>query len=281
MNPDLTSKQAASPVVEGFGKEWRKFDQSGASDEELGELFRLYFSLFPWDRVGSDAVGLDVGCGSGRWARIVAPRVGRLYCVDASAEALEVAGAALRPLGNCEMVLASAEHLPFPDNFADFGYCLGVLHHTPDTAAGMKECGRILKPGAPFLVYLYYAFDNRPGWFRALWRISNLVRGGISRLPFGLRAAICEVLAALVYFPLARTAALAEKMGVSVDAFPLSAYRKRTFYMMRNDALDRFGTALEKRFTRREIEDMMKAAGMGEIRFREEYPYWCAVGYKR
>ena len=43
----------------------------------------------------------------------------------------------------------------------DFGYSLGVLHHIPDTCAGIKACARLLKRGGPFLVYLYYAFDNR------------------------------------------------------------------------------------------------------------------------
>ena len=48
----------------------------------------------------------------------------------------------------------------------DFGYSLGVLHHLEDTQAGMAACVRKLKPGAPFLVYIYYALENRPIWFR-------------------------------------------------------------------------------------------------------------------
>jgi hypothetical protein len=50
---------------------------------------------------------------------------------------------------------------------------------------------------------------------------------------------------------------------------------------MRTDALDRFGTRLEQRYTRRQIEDMMRQAGLERIRFSEHEPYWCAVGYKR
>jgi len=59
---------------------------------------------------------------------------------------------------------------------------------------------------------------------------------------------------------------------------PLSYYRDRSFYVMRTDALDRFGTRLEKRFSRAEIESMMSAAGLGTIVFREGAPFWCAVG---
>jgi hypothetical protein len=50
---------------------------------------------------------------------------------------------------------------------------------------------------------------------------------------------------------------------------------------MRNDALDRFGTRLEQRFTRPEIADMMQRAGLERIVFSDRMPFWCAVGYKR
>lgn len=69
-----------------------------------------------------------------------------------------------------------------------------------------------------------------------------------------------------------------EKRGLGVHGIPLSYYRKHTFYTLRTDARDRFGTPLEQRFTRAEIEQMMRAAGLDEIRFSKGAPYWCAVG---
>jgi hypothetical protein len=62
-----------------------------------------------------------------------------------------------------------------------------------------------------------------------------------------------------------------------VDSWPLSAYRDRSFYVMRTDAYDRFCTPLEQRFTRAEIEAMLTEAGFRNIRFSERAPYWCAV----
>lgn len=151
----------------------------------------------------------------------------------------------------------------------------------PDTTAGLAACVRKLHRGAPFLVYLYYAFDNRPAWFRGVWRISDMFRRIISRLPFWLKRLVCEVLASVVYWPLARLALLGELAGRTVGNWPLSAYRRQSFYVMRNDSLDRFGTRLEQRFTRAEIELMMQQAGLDRIQFSEAEPYWCAVGYKR
>ena len=61
---------------------------------------------------------------------------------------------------------------------------------------------------------------------------------------------------------------------------PLSAYRYLSFYTMRTDALDRFGTPLEQRFTRYEIKEMMERAGLERIEFYPDLPFWCAVGYR-
>jgi len=61
---------------------------------------------------------------------------------------------------------------------------------------------------------------------------------------------------------------------------PLAYYRHRSFYTMRTAALDRFGTRLEQRFTRLEIEKMMREAGLTDITFSEEPPFWCAVGFR-
>lgn len=72
-----------------------------------------------------------------------------------------------------------------------------------------------------------------------------------------------------------------EKLGGNVDALPLSAYRRRSFYMMRADALDRFGTRLERRYTASEIRSMMEQAGLDQIKFSDDMPYWCAIGFKK
>lgn len=266
-------------VVAGFGDEWSRFDQSGVSDGELLRMFDNYFNIFPWDELPNDAVGFDLGCGSGRWARFVAPRVGRLYLFDPAEKALDVARRNLAAVDNCVFTLACAEAIPLDDGACDFGYSLGVLHHIPDTEAGLRECVSKLKKGAPFLLYLYYSFDNRPAWFRGIWKVSDWARRRISSLPFPARSLISQTMAALVYWPMARAALVLERAGRNVSGFPLAQYRHNSFYVMRNDALDRFGTRLEKRFSKYEIESMMVRCGLERIRFSET-SFWTAVGHR-
>jgi ubiquinone/menaquinone biosynthesis C-methylase UbiE len=267
-------------TVDGFGEEWSAYDQISLNPAELQNIFDQYFSIFPFERLPPDAEGFDLGCGSGRWADRFSKQVGLLHCIDPSQKALAVARRRMEGRVGLRFHLAGSDDIPLADNSQDFGYSLGVLHHIPDTARALADCTRKLKAGAPFLVYLYYRFDNRPLWFRMLWQSSELGRLVISRLPFGLRKVTTILIASLIYWPLARTALLLERLGLSVSAFPLGHYRRFSFYTMRTDALDRFGTRLEQRFTRNEIAAMMAGAGLADIQFRESEPFWVACGIK-
>ncbi len=267
-------------TVVGFGLEWEKFDQSEMPEVEREDLFNWYFRIFPWGELAENAIGCDIGCGSGRWAMLVAPRVGHLHCVDPSS-AIEVARRNLSHLSNVTCHLAGVDDLPFEEASMDFAYSLGVLHHIPDTAAALASCVQKLKYGAPMLVYLYYAFDNRPIWFRWLWQISDAIRKIVCQMPSGMKYFTSQIFAAALYWPLARAARLGNMIGFDVESWPLTAYRDRTFYTMRTDALDRFGTRLEHRFSRIEIEKMMQNAGLENVYFSEGLPFWCAVGTRR
>lgn len=266
-------------TVASFGDEWTRFDQSGMSNDEARKVFNEYFAIFPWDTLPPGAEGFDMGCGSGRWARWVAPKVGKLHCIDPS-NAIEIARVNLSAHGNTSFHQASVDSQCLPSNSQDFGYSLGVLHHVPDTAAAIRSCVDLLKPGAPLLLYLYYAFDNRPWWFHAIWRASDLARQLIYRLPPAIKHLTTDAIALLIYMPLSVISKLTEWIGFNVGSIPLSYYRKHSFYTMRTDARDRFGTPLERRFTRHQIGEMMKFAGLVNVCFSDAAPYWCAIGYK-
>ena len=267
-------------TLKSFGDEWSRFDQAELPFTEATRIFNEYFAVFPWDKLPKDASGFDMGCGSGRWAKLMAPRVGHLHCIDPSS-ALEVAKRGLAQAGNVSFHSASVDDSPLPENSQDFGYSLGVLHHVPDTARAIRSCVAMLKPGAPFQLYLYYAFDNRSCLFKLTWRCSDLLRRAICRLPSTLKHLVTDILAVVVYYPLARFSLLLERTGVKVASVPLSYYRNHSFYTMRTDSRDRFGTPLEQRFTRKEIATMMDDAGLCDVRFSDRAPFWCAVGFKR
>ena len=266
-------------VVEDFGLEWTNYDQS-LSELNLEEAFDQYFSIFPSSFLHSNSVGFDAGCGSGRWAKYIAPKVKHLFCIDASYKAIQVAQRNLIDLNNCSFECSSIDKCNLPENSMDFGYSLGVLHHIPDTTSALKTCVSKLKRNSPFLVYLYYKFDNKPFWFKLIWKMTDIARRIICLLPFNLKLYVSRLIALIIYFPLARLSFVLERLGVNISNIPLSDYRNKSFYFMKTDALDRFGTRLEKRFTKTQIFTMLKEAGLSSIEFSEKTPFWVAIGYK-
>jgi len=273
-------KNADDVTIESFNSEWVHFDQSALSEEEHEKLYLAYFEIFPFNELPEDAEGFDMGCGTGRWARRVAPRVGKLNCIDPALGALDVARKNLSSTNNVNFINAGVSDNALPRQSQDFGYSLGVLHHIPDTYEAMRSCVELLKPGAPFLVYLYYNFENRPRWFRNVWRMSELIRTAVSKLPDKSKVVVTDFLAAGIYWPLARFSRLLEALKIDPSFMPLSNYRCSSFYTMRTDSRDRFGTPLEQRFSRAEITDMMTRCGLTAIVFSETEPYWVALGRK-
>ncbi|MFB0993722.1 MAG: class I SAM-dependent methyltransferase, partial [Paracoccaceae bacterium] len=219
-------------TVSAFGDEWSRFDQEALKDEEHTFLFDTYFHIFPWETLPEEAQGFDMGCGSGRWAKLVAPKVASLTCIDPSPEALAVAQRNLYKLPNVNFLNAGVSDQALPQNSQDFGYSLGVLHHIPDTASALHDCVEMLRPGAPFLLYLYYRFDNRPKWYALVWHASDIMRRMIFRMPPWLKSKVTDIIASLVYLPIARLALLGERLGMNVGGWLLSSYRNTSFYTM-------------------------------------------------
>ena len=272
-------KNIDKATVDSFGDEWGRFNQADLSSKEAQEIFDQYFSIFPWQSLPQNAEGFDLGCGSGRWAKIMVKKVGHLHCIDPS-NAIEVARESLLDASNVSFYKKSVDEFSLAMNSQDFGYSLGVLHHVPDTAGAVKECASLLKPGAPFLMYLYYALENKSFFYKLLWRCSDFLRKIICRLPSGLKHLITDLIAVIIYFPFAKGSLMIEKLGLNVSSIPLSFYRNCSFYTMRTDSRDRFGTPLEQRFTKEEIYELMEDAGFKNIIFNSSEPRWCVVGIK-
>ncbi len=269
-------------TVQAFSDQWTRFERSIREREEDNKrVFDRFFFHFPWKKLPAKAKGFEIGCGRGRFLKYVAPNVGRIDAVDPSPVAIAQAKKFNPDLKNVKYYQESTGALSLKNGAYDFGYSFGVLMCVPDTQAAITECADLLKPGAPFCLYMYYNLDGRPAWYRGLWRASDVLRRIICRLPKGPAFFITNMIAALVYWPLARGAALAEKFGKNVHDWPLSDYRHSAFARMRGTSRDRFGTPLEKRFSRAEMTEMMEKAGFENIKYYDGPPYWCMFGTKR
>lgn len=118
-----------------------------------------YAELMPFQ--GHDGkVVVDYGCGPGieltGLGLYSKPRL--LYGVDVSSSALEKAGMRTRLHGiDCKLLLLSQETgtIPIESSSVDLVHCSGVLHHTPNPVAILKEFRRILVPQGTANVMVY------------------------------------------------------------------------------------------------------------------------------
>lgn len=267
-------------TVESFGEEWTKFN--GFSDEDIKIAGDQYFDIVSDSIIDKETIVLDLGCGTGRWTKYIADRVKFVEAVDPS-EAIFSADKLTKALSNIRITQASVSNIPFEDKSFDFIICLGVLHHIPDTQQALIDLCKKLKPKGHILLYLYYSLDNRGSLYKFLFKASSVVRKLVSCLPSSLKKLVCDLLAFTIYLPFVMiTRALLFIFGNRnwIKKIPLSYYSDKSINIIRNDALDRFGTPLEQRFSKIEITDMLKKAGINACTFSDKEPYWHVLGKK-
>lgn len=267
-------------TVNSFGEEWLKFN--AFTPEEISIAGNQYFDIVDESVLNKNTTVLDLGCGSGRWTKFIADKVKIVEAVDPS-EAVLSASYLNKNEKNVRVTQASVSNIPFNDNTFDFVICLGVLHHIPDTQQALIDVVKKIKNGGSILLYLYYSLDNRSSFYKAIFKTSTLFRLLISKMPKALKKITCDLIAIFIYMPLVliiRFFKLLFGAKKWIKKIPLSYYSDKSFNIIRNDALDRFGTPLEQRFSRKEITEMMKKAGLKNIVFSNNEPYWHCIGQK-
>lgn len=277
---DIDGANIDKKVVSDFGAEWLKFNEF--TENDIKRTGKEYFDLIDERIVNKGTYAIDIGCGTGRWTKYLSDKAGFIEAVDPS-NAIFAAAKILGVVDNVRLTKASIDTLPFAPETFDFAMSVGVLHHIPDTKKALTDCVKKLKQGGYFYVYLYYNMDNRGWLFRALFRLSNAIRKTVSSLPASLKKFVCDVLAVCVYMPvilLVKFLLFTDFSSLAMK-LPLSAYHNKSFFIIRNDSLDRFGTRLEQRFSARQVNQMMEDSGLADIVISKATPYYHAIGKKR
>jgi ubiquinone/menaquinone biosynthesis C-methylase UbiE len=267
-------------VVKSFGEEWKKFHDF--DDAEINRLGNMYFDIITEKMVNKNMYGLDIGCGTGRFTKFLLDKIGFMEAIDPS-DAIFTADQLIGKKENVRLSKASTDNIPFDDETFDFAMSIGVLHHIPDTQKAMNDCVKKVKVGGYFYTYLYYDLENKGFIFKLLLSVVTFIRQIVSSLPNKLKKIVCDLIAVFVYMPVILLGRLFKIIGLNQigDKLPLNIYHNQTFFVIRNDALDRFGTSLEQRFSKAQITEMMTNAGLTDIIIAETLPYWHAVGKKK
>jgi ubiquinone/menaquinone biosynthesis C-methylase UbiE len=139
---------------------------------------------------------LDVACGTGVVARLVAERVGRtghVVGLDLNPGMLAVAASAAAGATPTSATIAwreaSAISLPFSDESFDVVYCQAGLQFFPDRPTALREMYRVLVPGGRVGLLVWGGIEHSPGFAALAASLARHVGGeaaAIMRAPFGL-----------------------------------------------------------------------------------------------
>lgn len=256
----------SKPVQQSFGAQWEQYDE--ILPEHQAE-FEQYFDIVNLDLLKESRI-CDLGCGIGRWSYFLREKCREIVLVDFS-DAIYVARRNLRNSDNAIFFMADIRRLPFKPDFCDFLFSLGVLHHMPVNA--LEEVRRLAKFAPRSLIYLYYALDNRPIFFRVLYYAMEYMRRWISSIKSDPpKQVLIWLIAAFVYLPFIGLGYLVKPLGLEKQIPLHEFYKNKSFKRIRQDAHDRFCTSIEQRYSRKQIKELSDT--FSQIVISEHLPYW-------
>ncbi len=250
-------------IQHSFGEEWKSYNEILPEHEKE---FYQYFDLVELNRLKKLRV-CDIGCGNGRWSYFLRNRCKELILVDFS-DAIFTARKNLQGSDNCLFFMCDLKKLPFRENFADFLFVLGVLHHLPTSC--LKEV-RVLKKYAPtLLIFLYYALDNRPLYFRFILSIITIIRKLFSKIKNSIFRKLVSIAGTyFLYLPIVYIGRLFKPLVI----LPLfDFYHDKSAKRIQQDVYDRFFTSIEQRVSRKEILKLNDS--FSEVIVSDKLPYW-------
>jgi SAM-dependent methyltransferase len=115
-----------------------------------------YSGLIPFaDLAGKDV--LEIGCGTGVHARLLAQAGAHVTAVDLTPTAVELTRRRLELHAlPGDVREADAQELPFAAASFDFVWSWGVVHHSEDTGRVLAEIARVLRPDGRLALMVYH-----------------------------------------------------------------------------------------------------------------------------
>lgn len=249
-----------------FSKEWEQYNE--ILPEHKGE-FLEYFDLVPLALLQNLRI-CDLGCGNGRWSYYLKDVCKEMILIDFS-DAIFIARKNLTNANNCLFFMMDLKNLPFKDNFCDFLFCLGVLHHLPTPC--LNEVINLKRFAPTLLIYLYYSLDNKPIYFRLVLKIVTLLRMHLCRIKSPIfREIFSQFGTFFFYIPLIFLGQLLKPVGLGKYIPLYETYNEKSIKRIRQDVYDRFFTRIEQRVCRKEILELKNT--FTNIIISENKPYW-------
>ena len=254
-------------TISDFSEQWtRYFDNSGYFGSE--ELFLdVVTPLVTIDDLRDSTVA-EIGCGNGRFLRVMARHAGKVIGIDPS-DSIGNARAWTVGLDNVEVLCASVYELP-PLPPLDHVFAIGVVHHLPDPVRALRIMRGLLKRDGRCTIWVYGREGNEL-YLRTF--------GALRRLTTAIPHTALHAVATLLVPPLRAYIAMCRALPLPMREYTRRVLRPLDRHALRLNIYDQLNPTIAAYWTGDEVRALMEGAGFRDVRLHHRHGYsWTATG---
>ena len=262
---------------ESFGYQWTAFSQMVC---DFRENFWNYLSPAT-PEFFRGRLGLDAGCGFGRHIYHAASYGAEMIGVDVS-RAIDATRQNTKQFRSVHLVQADIYQLPFAEGIFDFIYSVGVIHHLPDPARGLKSLVPLLKPGGTLFLWLYSSKRKVVNF------LLETIRPATTRMPHRLLQVVSWASAAIDWsvfvLPYQTLKGVRGFAGPVERLTParVKLYSRYPFQVLYADWFDRLATPIRFYYDEAGVRALVGSGGLSDIQVTPTGLYgWRACGIRR
>ena len=274
--------------ADSFGEQWNRFAKTQIDNNLLNESELRWESEIGWDR--NELLGkkiIEFGSGAGRFVDLVSKRGADLVVgVDASS-AVDAAQKSFQDRNNIFFIQANIFLPPIKPKYFDFGYSIGVLHHTPDPEKAFRILVSLLNKKAQIGVSLYeISLFDRPNrnsfkqstielfWAINLWRV-EFFRLFTTKLPDKIMILYC-----LYFVPFLHYLNKIPIIRILRYFFPSTCYRELSPEWSMCDTNDTYSTKIVHMYRHKDIFHWFMRMNIQKIIVHNSISGWVSLtGY--
>ena len=271
--------------ADSFGPQWRAFAKSQIDTDRSLESSIRFDSEIGWQKEELDGrTVIEFGSGAGRFVDIASRRSAKLIVGLDATDAVDAAQDNLADRENVLFVQGDIFSAPFRKECFDFGYSIGVLHHTPDPESGFRNLAKVIKAQGGIAVSLYdislYARPNRNSikistielfWALNLWRC-ELFRVVTTRIPGYILLSYCKLVV-----PILHAINKVPVLRYFRYFLPSTCYRHLPAIWSMVDTYDTYATKIVHQYRGKDVFQWFLHENMNNIVLRNSRAGWISI----
>ncbi len=234
---------------ESFGFEWMRYHFDPQDESRFRDHF-LTSTGIPEAWFDGKLV-LDVGCGMGRYPRVVSKMGAEIVALDVS-RAVERVKSTSDDSPRVHPIQGDLLNPPFKERAFDLVYSIGVLHHTPDSKRALTSIATLPRVGGILAVQVY-------GRMKREW-LNTALRSVTMRLPRKLLYYLCLGLVPVPSIPVLRTLFR-----------PIPYSEARRWQERWNSNFDWYSCEYQHRHTTDEVSGWLEELGFVDVKVLPKY----------